>query len=168
MNATLTKKGRRSETAVVQVARGITGIRIPEKRITSALVEVLRRERRGGRVDMIIVGDAMMRRLNKRFRGTDRATDVLSFPLVESTEAGPLGSLIGEVYCNYDHCRRWKNQHGGALTDELLRLAVHGCLHLLGYDHHSPSDCKAMSDAENRYLYKSGLIASRTTGRTDD
>ncbi|MBI3872564.1 MAG: rRNA maturation RNase YbeY [candidate division Zixibacteria bacterium] len=100
-----------------------------------------------------------MHDLNKRFRRRNRPTDVLAFPFDNGD--GHSG-MMGEIYCNYDHARRWRVEHGGTIADEILRLAVHGCLHLLGYDHHTAADRRRMTRAENRYLVREGLIGART------
>ena len=159
---------RRPKTPIVGIERSVHGIRLPRKRIVAAVTNVLRHERRSGHVVVVVVGDAMMRRLNQQFRAKDITTDVLSFPMADDSITGIRSKLIGEIYCNYDHCRRWQFEHGGTIADELLRLAVHGCLHLLGYDHHKPSQREAMSKAENRHLREIGLIGHRTRGLSND
>ncbi len=102
-----------------------------------------------------------MRRLNRRFRGKDKTTDVLSFPFDDALPGTESLEMLGEIYCNYAHCKRWIRDNGGTINDELLRLAVHGCLHLLGYDHHNTHDQKRMVRAENKYLQPGGLIRQR-------
>ena len=139
-------------------------VRLPTRRLITLLSRILAREKRRGLVHLIVTGDPVMRRLNREFRGNDRPTDVLSFPLLEKNDNGT--NLIGEIYCSHDHCRRWSRENGGTVNDELLRLAAHGCLHLLGYDHHNPRDQKRMAAAENRYLLASGLISGRVGGDT--
>ena len=152
----------RARTAI-SVQRDLrSDVRLPTGRLTTLLSQILERERRRGRVHLIVTGDPVMRRLNRNFRGKDRPTDVLSFPLLDETANGT--ALIGEIYCSHDHCRRWSRENGGTVNDELLRLAAHGCLHLLGYDHHNPRDRKRMASAENRYLLASGLISARVGG----
>jgi probable rRNA maturation factor len=103
-----------------------------------------------------------MRQLNRRFRKKDRTTDVLSFPSGPSFPSPGERDAIGEVYCNLDHARVWTRTYGGSQSAELARLAVHGCLHLLGYRHHTARERRAMMARENRYLAAAGLIASRT------
>ena len=66
------------------------------------------------------------------------------------------------MYCNLDHARRWSNETGDSQGAEMARLVVHGILHLLGYDHHSDKDRRAMTRRENRYLAAAGLISTRT------
>jgi len=87
---------------------------------------------RRARVDLTLVGAAAMRRLNRRATGRRRLTDVIAFALPQ-----PDGTLVGDIYLCPTAAERWvegKGQ-GGRVQEELLRLAVHGTLHVLGYDH---------------------------------
>jgi len=142
------------------VARGNTRVRIPADELVAALRRVGRGENASGRIGVVIVDDPVMHELNRRYRRRNRPTDVLSFPLAAGAPVHT-DRLVGEVYCNYDHARRWRAGHGGTIADELVRLAVHGCLHLLGYDHHTAPDRDRMVRAERKYLRMSGLIAHR-------
>lgn len=78
-----------------------------------------------------------MRGLNIRWRGVDRSTDVLSFPLYSSArEFPPEGDFpLGDIVIDPSVARRQAEERGIALEEELRRLVVHGLLHLLGYDH---------------------------------
>ncbi len=71
-----------------------------------------------------------MRRLNREWKGHDRATDVLSFAL-----PGPGGDLLGDVYICPAVARRQARGFGVSPREEVLRLVIHGALHLLGHDH---------------------------------
>jgi probable rRNA maturation factor len=71
-----------------------------------------------------------MRRLNHRYRGHDRPTDVLAFAL-----PAPDGSLLGDLYVCPAVARAEARERGIPVGEELTRLLVHGTLHLLGYDH---------------------------------
>jgi probable rRNA maturation factor len=77
---------------------------------------------------LIFVSSAEMKKLNKRYRGKNYATDVLSFA---PTEPGSLGEL---VFC-VDVLKRQAREHDLAYRDELSYMLIHGLLHLLGYDH---------------------------------
>ncbi len=82
----------------------------------------------GGSV--VLISDAAMRRLNRRFAGKDRPTDVLSFPTApDEREVEP---YLGDVFISVETADR---QRPGRLGRELQVLALHGVLHLLGYDH---------------------------------
>lgn len=151
----------------VQISRGFPGGRIPRQSLRDTLHSVLRCEGSRGELRVIVTDDRRMRALNRRFRRKNRPTDVLSFPDGDAFP-GEAGCSLGEVYCNYDHARRWVRENGGTLTGELIRLAVHGLLHLLGYDHHSPRDRRSMARREDRYLRGAGLIRGRQERPVDD
>ncbi|HWO57946.1 MAG TPA: rRNA maturation RNase YbeY [bacterium] len=167
-NPTATRRARKTSgrTVRVHLVRDFHGARLPVARMRAALESIIRREHGGGTVQVIVVDDTVMRRLNRRFRGRDQTTDVLSFPLGGRMPGMDGDHLIGEIYCNYAHCRRWAAEHGGTIADEVLRLAVHGCLHLFGYDHHTPADNARMRRAEDRCLLAVGLIGARTAGES--
>ena len=101
-----------------------------------------------GHVTVAIVSDARVRALNRRFRKKDSATDVLSFP---SGERGHLGDVViaGGV------ARRQAREAGHSLQTEIRVLALHGLLHLLGYDH--DADHGEMARLERRLRVKGGL-----------
>lgn len=92
------------------------------------------------------VTDAAIKRLNRTYRRKDTPTDVLSFD-------------YGEIVISLPTAKRQARDHGVSLRDECCLLAVHGALHVLGFDHHRLSDRAAMADAELAVLGYSGLIA---------
>jgi probable rRNA maturation factor len=77
------------------------------------------------------VTDPEIHTLNRQYRGKDKPTDVLSFPLAD--ELQPL--LLGDVVISVETAARQAQQRGHALRGELQTLLIHGILHLLGYDH---------------------------------
>jgi probable rRNA maturation factor len=90
---------------------------------------------RRARVELTVLDAAAMRRLNRRATGRRGLTDVLSFALPQ-----PDGGLLGDVYVCPEAARHWVGnggpaKDGEAVADELVRLVVHGTLHVLGYDH---------------------------------
>jgi probable rRNA maturation factor len=101
-----------------------------------------------GALSIALVSDARMRRLSARFRGVDRATDVLAFP------AGDPGS-VGDVAIATGVARRQARRAGHPLATELRVLALHGLLHLLGYDHER--DRGEMARVERRLRRRGGL-----------
>lgn len=84
-------------------------------------------------VHLVLTGDQTVRDLNLRFLGNDRATDVLSFPDGDELPTGRL--LLGEIVISLDRARRQAEKYGHGEVRELCELALHGTLHLLGYDH---------------------------------
>jgi len=89
----------------------------------------------GAQVTIVLVGERAMRVLNKRWRGLDRPTDVLSFSQREGTGGGLHPDLLGDLVICVPVARRQAREAGHCLVAEIDRLAVHGLLHLAGYDH---------------------------------
>jgi probable rRNA maturation factor len=121
---------------------------------------------RGASLSLSFVGDAAIRRLNREHRGRDRATDVLSFPLLEPGArrarprapalAGP-ERLLGDIVISLDTAWRQARAYGAPLQAEVERLLIHGLLHLLGYDHEEPSQQARMRREERRLAAVIGL-----------
>jgi probable rRNA maturation factor len=84
----------------------------------------------GSHIDITLLPEAAMRRANRRATGRRGLTDVIAYPLPQ-----PDGTLLGDVYICPAVAARAAAQNGGGLKEELVRLAVHGTLHVLGYDH---------------------------------
>lgn len=87
-------------------------------------------ERREATISVAFLGPARMRRLNREWKGHDEPTDVISFAL-----PGPDGELVGDVYICPAVARSSAKALGISSREELIRLVVHGTLHVLGYDH---------------------------------
>jgi probable rRNA maturation factor len=105
--------------------------------VSGAARQVLAWERaRNTRVELTFLRPEAMRRLNRRATGRRGLTDVIAFALPQ-----PDGTVVGDVYMCPEAADRWvKNrgrgkEDGGRVDEELVRLAVHGTLHVLGYDH---------------------------------
>lgn len=110
---------------------------------------------RRAELSVVMTGDGEMRRLNKAFRGKDRTTDVLSFPLLEGKRlvVGGKGDLpLGDVVVSLPQAARQARTRGVPTRDEVDLLLVHGILHLLGYDHGTKADEKRMFGLQSRLL----------------
>jgi probable rRNA maturation factor len=138
-----------------------------------------------GEVTVAIVSDRRMRVLNRTFRGQDHATDVLSFPVggrvpeprgasrrnstARETGAGSQGGAsLGDIVIAAGVAARQAREQGHSLATEYRVLALHGLLHLLGYDHDDPSDEGRMARAEARLRRRAGLasgLIARTASR---
>lgn len=108
-----------------------------------------------GEVAIALVADRAMRTLNRQYRAQDRATDVLSFPTGDTTPAA--GGHLGEIVVARGVAARQAREAGHTLTTELKVLALHGLLHLLGFDHET--DDGAMARLEARLRRRAGLPA---------
>ena len=128
--------------------------RISPVRVGAFVEFALERLRLGGsQVTVVLVGERAMRALNKRWRGKDRPTDVLSFSQREG-EGGDLHpEVLGDIVICVPTARRQAQEAGHCLAAELDRLAVHGLLHLAGYEHEDdPVGARAMRRREDAII----------------
>lgn len=105
-------------------------------------------------VELILCDDSEIRELNRRYRGIDRATDVLSFPTEGELPVLPLGSIVISV----EKVKEKAAEYGHSQEDELALLFIHGMLHLAGYDHES--DDGEMRARERELIEEFGLPES--------
>jgi probable rRNA maturation factor len=106
-------------------------------------------------LSVLLTDDAAIRRLNRDYRGTDAATDVLSFAQREGEQfafASSEPAHLGDVAISLETAERQAAERGVALGDELAHLLVHGILHLLGYDHERPAEARLMRSREEAIL----------------
>ena len=124
-----------------------------------------------GEVAVALASDPQVRSLNRRYRRRDSPTDVLSFAAssppaghasvngaaTRRTRASHALPFLGDIVIATGVARRQAREQGHAYRTELRVLALHGLLHLLGYDHDDPGDRGAMSRVEARLRRKGGL-----------
>ena len=103
-----------------------------------------------------LTDDADMRGLNSAFRNKDKATNVLSFPSHDA-EAMDEPSFLGNIAIGYETVQREAARDGKSFTDHLVHLLVHGCLHLIGYDHQEAGEAEEMEVLEIAILAGLGL-----------
>ena len=111
------------------------------------------------RIAVVVAGDDLMSQLHERFGGTKGSTDVLTFDLSEpgASPRRRQSQVDGEIYICLDEAKRRAGQFGHAPRLELLLYAVHGLLHLLGYDDHTASGYRRMHRKEDQLLRAIGL-----------
>lgn len=147
-------KGHRSAAGGVEVAVKVRGARHAAAVLRSTGRAWVRQQ-----LSIALVSDREMRALNRRWRGKDRPTDVLSFPLEEP-------GALGDVVISLDTARRQAREGGWSLSAELRRLLAHGILHCKGYDHERPTDARRMAAAERRLLGRQGMVGASLGDRT--
>ncbi len=113
-------------------------------------------------ISLSLVTDAQIRQLNRDYRGIDRPTDVLSFAFKEDEPLDPkiLGfqdNLLGEIIISVERVQCQAVEYGHSFERELLYLAIHGTLHLLGYDHETEEEQVTMRTKEEEILDFLGL-----------
>jgi len=107
---------------------------------------------------LTLTGDEHLREYNRRYRGLDETTDVLAFaaqeaPLDQRFQAPPgTEHWLGDIVIALPRARRQAREAGHSMNDEVRLLAVHGFLHLLGYDHAERAEETAMTALTNRIL----------------
>jgi probable rRNA maturation factor len=128
------------------------------RRLRARAVSYLRAlGREDAELSLLLVGDGRIRTLNRKWRGKDRATDVLSFPSSEPPGNGP---VLGDVVISLDTASRRARSEGRPVAAELDRYLAHGILHLLGYDHERPRDAAAMAGKEAELARVEGLVGA--------
>ena len=120
-------------------------------------------------VDITLVDDAAIHELNRTYRGIDRPTDVLSFALDEGEEEPEVDDdeiehLLGDVIISAPTAVRQGEEYGHGLEREMTYLAVHGMLHLLGYDHMEEKDKLIMRKREEEVLRRLDLAEENFGG----
>ena len=110
----------------------------------------------GAEVSVVFTNDAHVRGLNKRYRGKNAATNVLSFPAPALVE-GVLGPILGDIVLASETVVNEARAEGLTLADHLTHLLVHGFLHLVGYDHEADAEAVVMEGLETAILARLGI-----------
>ena len=133
-----------SDLTVSVSCRNIRG-RIDPRTLRRRLTRVLRYlELDDAEVSCLLCDDSFIHELNRTYRGKDKPTDVLSFSMNEGEVLTGDRRLLGDIVISLDTAERQAAELGRTTQEELISLAVHGLLHLLGYDHISRRDEKVM------------------------
>ena len=118
-------------------------------------------------VDITLTDDAAIQEINKEFRQLDKSTDVLSFPLIEYKNAGDFSDLenqddifnpesgeamLGDIVISVEHVLKQAEEYGHSIKREYAFLIAHSMLHLMGYDHMTPSEAKVMEEKQENIL----------------
>lgn len=109
-------------------------------------------------VSLVLVDDQRIHALNLEYRGVDRPTDVLSFALQEEMEGEPeievVDEMLGDIVISVERARNQAKEYGHSFEREIVYLAVHGTLHLLGYDHEEENNKQEMRNKEEEVMVK--------------
>ena len=146
---------RRRPTGRARLAVTVTapdGVALSSRGLATWLAKAAPARARG-EVTIALVSDARMRTLNRSYRNKDYATDVLSFPVHDRAET--TSPYLGDVVIAIGVAQRQADEVGHPVGTELKVLALHGLLHLLGYDHET--DKGEMARLEARLRKRAGL-----------
>ena len=132
-----------------------------KKIVRSAIYEALEYEEfpYDAEVSVTFCDNTVIHRMNKKYRGKDKPTDVLSFPLYEGGEFDMSecisGAVLGDIVISLERAKEQAEELGHGFLHEVAFLAVHSTLHLLGYDHElSPEDDEAQCAAQREIVSK--------------
>ena len=114
-------------------------------------------EGRDGDLTILIDTPERIRTLNREFRKVDRVTDVLTFPAWEGEISLSADGYLGDIMICYERAKEQAIEYGHSLERELSFLAVHGVLHLLGYDHMTEPDETVMREKQTSILDRIGV-----------
>ena len=127
--------------------------RLVERAVAAALEVAGVAPGEGAELSCLLCGDDAIRQLNRRWRGQDRATNVLSFP----TEGPGAAFLLGDIAVSYGTAAREAGAEGKPFPAHLAHLVIHGTLHLVGADHAAEAEAEAMEALEVRAMARLGL-----------
>ena len=134
-----------------------------EKMIQKLVKEVLKEEKvRNAECNIIFVDNEKIHEINREYRHIDRVTDVISFALEDEMENEPTAQyemrVLGDIYISVDRAKEQALEYGHSFLREICFLAIHGMLHLLGYDHQTTEDEKIMFQKQEEVLAKYGIV----------
>jgi probable rRNA maturation factor len=110
----------------------------------------------GGEVSIVLTNDSAIRDLNREWRGIDGPTNVLSFPASSQTAGGD-ARLLGDIVIAYETLERECDDENRIFVHHLAHLAVHGFLHLIGYDHQTDVQAEEMEGLESKIMMRLSL-----------
>ncbi len=133
-----------------------------EAAVAESAFPKLAESKRAIEISVRLAGDEEVRALNCKWRGKDKATNVLSFPQLEPSELGGMADegpelMLGDIILAHGVCAREAADKQVAMTDHAAHLVVHGTLHLLGYDHEDDNSAEDMESREVRALGRLGI-----------
>ena len=141
----------------VDVRRRVRGWAPPRRELANWASMALGRRASGREIGVSVVGPAESRRLNARYRGRDKPTNVLSFPVAETPVAGGEPRPLGDLVICPQVLRSEAREQKKTLRAHWAHLVVHGALHLIGYDHERDADAGRMERREVAVLRRLGF-----------
>ncbi|PSO20516.1 rRNA maturation RNase YbeY [Bradyrhizobium sp. MOS003] len=130
------------------------------QRAVAAAAESVDEDVADAEVAVMLTDDAGIRTLNSNWRGIDKPTNVLSFPALQPEsewKPGDAPRMLGDIAIAYETMRREADEEQKPFDHHLSHLAVHGFLHLIGYDHENDGDAEEMEALETQILAHLGI-----------
>ncbi|MFH1050434.1 MAG: rRNA maturation RNase YbeY [bacterium] len=122
---------------------------LPKKKLIEVVENVFRHEKKGTDIllNIIYINDEKIWEINRKYLKHNRTTDVITFSLDEEEKI-----IEGEIYISVDTAKKQSDEYKVTFNNEIMRLAVHGALHLAGYDDDTDKNRILMHNLENKYL----------------
>ena len=130
------------------------------QRAIAAAAEAVEQDVGEAELAVMLTDDAGIRTLNNNWRGVDKPTNVLSFPALQPSRASAPGDaprMLGDIAIAYQTMRKEADDEQKPFEHHLSHLAIHGFLHLIGYDHDKDDDAEAMETLEQEILAQLGI-----------
>jgi probable rRNA maturation factor len=127
-----------------------------EETLRAALAAAARHVTAEGEISVVLTDDAAIRVLNQQWRSIDKPTNVLSFP-AGGPNSPEIPALLGDIVIAYETLAREAVEENKHVLNHLAHLAVHGYLHLIGYDHQTDSEADVMEELEREILRCLGI-----------
>ena len=118
-------------------------------------------------ITILLCNDEAIRELNRNFRNIDKPTNVLSFPLPQP-EDNNLPYMLGDIAISFETVMREASDERKSLAAHTSHMAVHGFLHLLGFDHESDDEADEMESTEKRILARLGIADPYANSQIDE
>ena len=138
-------------------SRNISGIKL-ERALLEKLKKTIRTAvaaeypQRELEISILFCGDDEIKRLNREYRGIDKATDVLSFPLLDEEDDGVSPAVLGDIAISVPRAQLQAEEYGHSFEREICFLAAHSALHLIGYDHENDEEMEIMEARQREIL----------------
>ena len=143
---------------MIEVLFEITPSEEVEAVIVKAAEAALKNRGKWGDITFSVVDDEEIHQVNREYRNVDRPTDVISFPANEGESIAALpDGFLGDIMISLPRAEAQAEEYGHSLKRELSFLAVHGTLHLLGYDHMTDEEAKEMFALQDEILNEMGI-----------
>ncbi|PIY93452.1 MAG: rRNA maturation RNase YbeY [Candidatus Magasanikbacteria bacterium CG_4_10_14_0_8_um_filter_32_14] len=128
---------------------------LSELEIKNIVFAIFKKNKKNGDISVHIVGDKKIRDLNKKYRSKDKVTDVLSFAIGEGDNILETEETdFGDIFVCLPQILRQAKENNISEREEMIRMLVHGVLHILGFDHMQEDEAKKMFNLQEKFVKK--------------
>lgn len=144
------------------IYKSVKQVGVSSKKIEEIVGTILKKFKKGDwSVSIHFIGEKKMARMNWVYRRRKGVTDVLSFAAQEGEQVGKRSRDLGDIFICLPQIKRQSRELGIGLREELIRVIIHGILHLAGYEHRSKKSAKQMFTLQESLLNKSRIFWAR-------